>query len=103
MSPAAKVRRVKTRQFWQVVALWALAVASTAAAADEAAVAIAAAERAVQDAAARHALWTSAQDALRRARAAQEAGDTQAALRWAGTASEQARLGLEQKHYPLTR
>jgi hypothetical protein len=94
---------VKTRQFWQAAALWALAVANAAAVADEVGAAIAAAERAVQEAAARHALWTSAEEALRRARAAQEAGDAQAARRWAGTASEQARLGLAQKHYPLTR
>jgi hypothetical protein len=94
---------VKTRQFWQAAALSALAVASTAPAADGAGAAIAAAERAVQEAAAQRALWTSAEDALRRARAARDAGDTQAALRWAATACEQARLGLAQKHYPLTR
>lgn len=62
--------------------------------------ALAEAEAAVQAAAAKRALWTTAEDAVREARRAFAAGDYDKAARAAGTAVEQARLGIEQTHYP---
>lgn len=102
--PEAMVRRVKTWQFQAAVALGMMLAAGPATASgNDARAAVSAAETAVAQAAAGNALWTSAEEALRRARGALEAGDPAAATRWAETASEQARLGLAQKQYPLTR
>lgn len=80
-----------------------LAAGPATASGTDARAAVNAAGLAVAQAAAGNALWTSAEEALRRAREALEAGDAAAATRWAETASEQARLGLAQKQYPLTR
>ncbi len=77
--------------------------ASDAATAGDARIAVAHAERAVAAARAQNALWTSAEDALRRAERAMADGNVAAALECARFAAGQAQLGLEQKHYPLTR
>jgi hypothetical protein len=68
-----------------------------------AAAALAAAEAAVKEADARHALWTSAEDALRKARRALQAGDGARAIDQARIAQKQAELGIAQKGYPLFR
>lgn len=76
--------------------------ASGVANAVEAARAIADAERAVANARMQEALWTSAEQAVQQARHALAGGDAAAAVRLAVFASEQARLGIGQKQYPLT-
>jgi hypothetical protein len=97
------VSHVKFQWFCLAAGFWAAAVsAADPEAADQARTAIAAAEKALAQAAAERALWTSAEEALRRARSALEAGDTDTARKLAATATEQARLGLAQKQYPLT-
>lgn len=65
--------------------------------------ALAAAEVAVKQANAQHALWTSAEDALRRARGALREGDAAMAIEQARIAQKQAELGIAQKGYPLFR
>jgi HEPN domain-containing protein len=55
----------------------------------------------VQAAADQRALWTTADDALKRARAAFLDGDYPDAIRAAQTAAEEARLGIAQTHYPM--
>lgn len=77
--------------------------ASDVANAGDARIAIAYAERVVAAARAQNTLWTSAEDALRRAQRAMAGGDAAAALEHARFAAEQAQLGLGQKQYPLTR
>ena len=62
--------------------------------------ALSAAESAVQGAAAKLSLWTTAVDALKRARAAFRGRDYAAATRAARTAAEQAQLGIAQTRYP---
>ena len=62
--------------------------------------ALSAAESAVQAAAAKLSLWTTAEDALRQARAAFRAGDYASATRAARMATEQAQLGIAQTRYP---
>jgi hypothetical protein len=61
------------------------------------------AETAVKQAEAHRALWTSAEEALRRARRALDEGDAAEALRQAEVAKEQAAMGIAQKGYPLFR
>jgi hypothetical protein len=61
---------------------------------------LAEAESAVESAAARRVLWSTAAEALRDARAAFVQGDYQAAHA-AGTAIQQARLGIAQTRYPM--
>jgi ABC-type phosphate transport system ATPase subunit len=61
---------------------------------------VARAEEAVATARARGALWTTARDALRDAKASLAAGDNDAAVRAARFAAQQAMLGLEQLSYP---
>jgi hypothetical protein len=68
--------------------------------ADAAASAVAEAEAAVKRADARHALWTSAEDALRKARRALHEGNTAAALEQARMAQTQSELGIAQQGYP---
>ena len=68
-----------------------------------AAVAVAEAERMVAAARARNALWTSAEEAMARARQALERGDDPVAVDQARIATDQAALGIAQKQYPLTR
>lgn len=46
------------------------------------------------------ALWTTASDALKQAKAAAAAKDSAAVLKYSAIASEQARLGIEQTGYP---
>jgi flagellar basal body L-ring protein FlgH len=85
-----------------VVAL-ALAAAPQAAAAPDAAALLAEAEKAVAEARARQALWTTAQEALLKARRALDAGDTATAIEQARFARDQAALGIAQTRYPPTR
>ena len=61
---------------------------------------LAEAESAVAAAAARRALWSTAAEALRDAQGAFVRGDYQAAQRAAGTAIEEARMGIAQTAYP---
>lgn len=62
---------------------------------------LAEAESAVEAAAARRALWSTAAEALRDAQGAFVQGDYQAAQHAAGTAIQQARLGIAQTRYPM--
>jgi predicted metal-dependent hydrolase len=68
--------------------------------ADAAASAVAEAEAAVKRAGVRRALWTSAEDALRKARRALQEGNTTAALEQARLAQMQSALGIAQQDYP---
>jgi hypothetical protein len=51
----------------------------------------------------RKALWTSAEEALLKARQALERGDEATAIEQARRAADQASLGIAQTQYPLTR
>lgn len=68
---------------------------------EEARVAVRTAQTAVQAAADQRALWTTAEDALRRAQRAFLDGDYPGAIRAAQNAAEQAQLGIAQTHYPV--
>lgn len=68
--------------------------------AQQARAAVAAARDAVESAAHKGALWTTAQDALKRAEQALAQQDYAAAQRFAQFAAEQAKLGIEQLGYP---
>jgi hypothetical protein len=68
---------------------------------EEVRIALSSAHAAVLAAADQRALWTTADDALRRARAAFLDGDYPGAIRAARTAAEQAQLGIAQTHYPM--
>lgn len=81
----------------------AIAVASDKPDASSARVAIAEAEEAVKEAGIRRALWTSAEDALRRARRALQEGNAAMAIEQARIAKKQSELGIAQKDYPLFR
>lgn len=81
----------------------AIAVASEKPGASGAELAIAEAEAAVTEAGTRRALWTSAEDALRRARRALQEGDAAMAIEQARIAQKQSELGIAQKDYPLFR
>lgn len=61
---------------------------------------VVAAEQAVDDAIRQRALWTTARDAIREARAALQKGDYATAVREARIAREQAELGIAQLRYP---
>ena len=63
--------------------------------------ALAEAEAALQAAAAKRALWTTAEEAIREARAAFAAREYERAARAADAAAEQARLSIEQTRYPM--
>ncbi|MEO8164374.1 MAG: hypothetical protein ABI619_03165 [Betaproteobacteria bacterium] len=67
----------------------------------EAAAAVRKAELAVQRAQAQRALWTSAEEALRKARRALGDGDAPGAIDQALIAQKQSELGIAQKSYPL--
>jgi hypothetical protein len=69
----------------------------------DAAAAVAEAEAAAKRADALHALWTSAEDALRKARRALQEGNTTTALAQARVAQMQSELGIAQQGYPLFR
>ncbi len=70
---------------------------------EEARQALAKAEADVKEAKTQKALWTTAEDTLKKAQEAAAKGDNAATLKFSKTASEQARLGLMQKSYPLTK
>ena len=70
---------------------------------DAAEAAVEEAEAAMKQANAERALWTSAEDAMRRARRALQEGNAAAALEQALLARKQAELGIAQKSYPLFR
>lgn len=70
---------------------------------DEARNALAKAEADIKEAKAQKALWTTAEAALKKAQEAAAKGDSAATLKFAKTASDQARLGLEQRNYPLAK
>jgi HEPN domain-containing protein len=55
----------------------------------------------VQAAAAKHALWTTAEEAMRLAQAAFLRGEYPEAIHAAQTAAEQAQLGIAQTQYPM--
>jgi len=69
---------------------------------EEAKQALAKAEADIKEAQAKKALWTTAQDALKQAKAAAEANDSAAVIKHAKEASEFARLGIAQTQYPMT-
>ena len=71
--------------------------------ADAAAAAVAEAVDAVNQANAERALWSSAEDAMRRARRALKEGNAAVAIEQAHLARKQAELGIAQKSYPLFR
>lgn len=70
---------------------------------EEARQALAKAEADVKEVKAQKALWTTAEDALKKAQEAAAKGDSAATLKFSKTAIEHARLGLVQKSYPLTK
>jgi hypothetical protein len=70
---------------------------------DLAASAVAQAEAAVKLASGERALWTSAEDALRKAHRALQEGNSAVAIEQAHIAQKQAELGMAQKSYPLFR
>ena len=63
--------------------------------------ALTAAQAAVKDAKSKGALWTTADSALTAAEEAANKGDSEGVIKNAKTASEQAKLGLEQMKYPV--
>ena len=73
-----------------------------AAVTDDAKQALSKAEADVKAAKAKGALWTTAEDALKKATEAADKGDSAAVVKNAKTASEHAQLGLEQLKYPVT-
>jgi len=62
---------------------------------------LAAAQAAVKEAKARNALWTTAEDALKAAEAAEKKGDSAAVISNAQKAQDHARMGIRQTGYPL--
>jgi len=70
---------------------------------EEARQALAKAEVDVKEAKTQKALWTTAEDALKKAQEAAAKGDSAATLKFSKSASEYVRLGLMQKTYPLTK
>ena len=106
---ALRGKRMRGFKRWMFAVPIALSVIGTGAAnetpagPDAALAAVADAEAAVKRADAQRALWTSAEDALRRARRALQDGNTAMALDQARIAQRQAELGIVQKSYPLFR
>lgn len=80
-----------------------VAEATKPALSEEARLSLNKAEVDVKEAEAQKALWTTAEQALKKAQEAAAKGDSAATLKFSKTASDQARLGLEQKNYPLTK
>jgi hypothetical protein len=68
---------------------------------EKARIGLGAARTAVQAAAAKHALWTTAEEAMRLAQAAFLRGEYPEAIHAAQTAAEQAQLGIAQTQYPM--
>lgn len=75
---------------------------ASANASDETNQAIAKAEADVKEARSKNALWTTAEDALKKAKELAEKGDNAGAQKQAKKASEQAQLGIGQLSYPST-
>lgn len=69
---------------------------------EEAKQALANAEADIKKAKAEYALWTTAEDALKKAQEAAKAGDSAAVLKLSAQASKLSKLGLEQTKYPST-
>lgn len=69
---------------------------------DEAKATLAQAEADVKGAKAKKALWTTAEDALKKAQEAANEFDSKAVIKHAKTASDHVRMGLEQAKYPMT-
>lgn len=67
----------------------------------EAKAAIEKAEADTKAAQAKNALWTTAQDALKKAKEAADKGDSANAIKFAKIASEHAALGIQQQSYPV--
>jgi murein lipoprotein len=55
----------------------------------------------IKDAKAQDALWTPAQAALKNAQKAADAGDSESVVKFSKKASEMAKLGIAQTHYPM--
>ena len=70
---------------------------------EEASQALSKAEAEVKQAKAKGSLWTTTEDALKKAKEAAAKGDSATTLKLSKTASDQARLGMEQLNYPLTK
>jgi murein lipoprotein len=68
---------------------------------DSAKSALSAAEAAVKEAKAKNALWTTADDALKAAKAAADKGDSAAVISNAQKAQDHAKMGLQQSTYPV--
>lgn len=66
----------------------------------EAKAALAAAETAHKDANAKFALWTTADDAMKAAKAAAEKGDSETVIRQAKVVQDQTQKGVAQLNYP---
>lgn len=97
---------MRTLKRWMLVILITFlpaVVASETPDAANAEVAIAEAAAAVKQASIRRALWTTAEEALRRARRALQEGDAAMAIEQARIAQKQSELGIAQKDYPLFR
>jgi len=97
------MRDLKRWMLAVLISFPAIAAASEKPDASSAEVAIAEAEAAVKQAGSRRALWTSAEDALRRARHALQEGNAAMAIEQARIAQKQCELGIAQKDYPLFR
>ncbi len=69
---------------------------------EEAKQALAKAEADIKAAKAKNALWTTAQDALKKAKEAADANDSAAVIKHAKVASEHAQLGITQSQQPPT-
>lgn len=67
----------------------------------EAKAALADAEAAAKDANAKFALWTTADDALKAAKAAAEKGDSETVIKQSKRVQEHVKLGTAQLNYPL--
>jgi len=86
----------------QVPAKTEAAAAPKAQLTDEAKQALAKAEADIKSAQTKKALWTTAQDALKKAKTAAEENDSAAVIKHAKEASELAQLGIAQTQYPMT-
>ncbi len=75
--------------------------AATPTVSDEAKAALAKAEADVKAASAKNALWTTAEGALKAAKDAAAKGDSAGVIKNAKTASDHAKMGTDQKAYPL--
>jgi hypothetical protein len=69
---------------------------------DEAKQALSKAEADVKEAQSKKALWTTAQDALKKAKEAADKGDNARVIAASKKASDQAQLGIKQLSYPPT-